>query len=76
MIIRLDPSVKNKLALLAAREGKTPTQVVHEQIDRYIRERDTSVSIDDLWERTQRKLASRGAKSGNMVPIIRSYRAD
>jgi predicted DNA-binding protein len=75
MILRLELAVKNKLNVLAGREGKTTSQVMREMIDQYIRERDISAYIDNLWDRTQHKLTGRGVKPADITAAIRSYRA-
>ena len=60
MIIRIDSGMKNRLNKLARVEGKTTSQMVRELIEDYLRKKDISAYIDDLWDRIGRKLMSKG----------------
>jgi len=51
MIIRVDPSLKNKVSKLAKAEGKNLSELVRELLEKYTQERDMSAYIDDLWDR-------------------------
>ncbi len=74
MIIRIKPDVKDKLNKLARVEGKTTSQMVRELIEDYIKERDISAYIDDLWDRIGRKLSSRGVKLKDIKSAIKEAR--
>ena len=74
MIIRIKPDVKDKLNKLARVEGKTTSQMVRELIEDYIKERDISAYIDDLWDRIGRKLSSRGVKLKDIKTAIKEAR--
>ena len=74
MIIRVNPKLKNKLNNLARTEGKTTSQIVRELIEDYIKERDISAYVDDLWDRIGWKLRSRGVKSGDINKAIKEAR--
>lgn len=74
MIIRIDPDIKNRLSKLARVEGKTTSQMVRELIEDYIKERDIGLYIDDLWDRIEKKLKSKGVKSKDITMAIRESR--
>ncbi len=58
MIVRIDPELKSKVSRFAKGEGKTSSEVVRELLEDYIRSRDPSAYIDDLWNRIGAKLSS------------------
>ena len=74
MIIRIKPEVKDKLNKLARIEGKTTSQMVRELIEDYIKERDISTYIDDLWSRIGEKLRSKGIKPRDIDSAIKKTR--
>lgn len=74
MIIRIDPEVKKRLSKLARVEGKTTSQMVRELIEDYIKERDISAYVDDLWNRIGGKLKSRGVKPSDINRAIKEVR--
>jgi len=74
MIIRIDPEIKKRLSKLARVEGKTTSQMVRELIEDYIKERDISVYVDDLWNRIGGKLKSRGVKPSDIDRAIKEVR--
>ena len=74
MIIRIDPDIKNRLSKLARVEGKTTSQMVRELIEDYIKERDISAYVDDLWNRIGGKLKSRGVKPSDTDRAIKEVR--
>ena len=74
MIIRIDNEVKNRLNKLARIEGKTTSEMVRGLIEEYIKERDIGSYIDDLWDRTGKKLKSRGITPAAVEKAIRASR--
>ncbi|MBM4135896.1 MAG: ribbon-helix-helix protein, CopG family [Nitrospira sp.] len=74
MIIRIDPEVKDRLNKLARVEGKTTSKMVRELIEDYIKERDISAYIDDLWNRIGEKLRAKGIKSRDIDEAIKAVR--
>ena len=60
MIVRINAEVKDRSNELAEGGGGTVSQIVRELIGNYIKERDISAYVDDLWSRIGRKLKSRG----------------
>jgi len=76
MIIRIDDEVKNRLSKLARLEGKTTSEMVRELIEEYIKERDISAYIDDLWNRTGKKLKSKGITPATINKAIKETRKE
>jgi predicted DNA-binding protein len=74
MIIRIDNEVKNRLNKLARIEGKSTSEMVRGLIEEYIKERDIGSYIDDLWNRTGKKLKSRGITPVAIGKAIRASR--
>jgi predicted DNA-binding protein len=74
MIIRIDPAIKDKLALMSKAEGKSASQMVRGLIEDYIREHDPAAYIDDLWSRLGRKLEDQGIKPEDIPAILREVR--
>jgi predicted transcriptional regulator len=76
MIIRIDDEIKNRLNKLARIEGKTTSEMVRGLIEEYIKERDIASYIDNLWNRTGKKLKSRGVTPAVIEKAIRAARKD
>ena len=76
MIIRIDNEIKNRLNKLARIEGKTTSEIVRGLIEEYIKERDIASYIDNLWNRTGKKLKSRGVTPAVIEKAIRAARKD
>jgi predicted DNA-binding protein len=74
MIIRIDNEVKNRLNKLARIEGKTTSEIVRGLIEEYIKEHDIGSYIDDLWDRTAKKLKSRGITPAVIEKAIKASR--
>ncbi len=74
MIIRIDPAVKDKLNKLARTEGKTTSQMVRELLEDYIKERDISAYVDDLWDRIGGKLRSKKVRLRDINSAIKAVR--
>ncbi len=74
MIVRIDAEVKGRFNKLARGEGETASQMVRELIGNYIKERDISAYVDDLWSRIGRKLKSRGVKQKDIGRAIKGAR--
>jgi len=75
MIVRIDPELKARVNNLAKAEGKSVSEVVRELIEGYVRDRDISSYIDNLWERVGDKLAARRIKPQDVQRAIREARA-
>ena len=75
MIVRIDPQLKNKVNSLAKAEGKSISEVVRELLEDYVRNRDISLYIDDLWQRIGDKLVSRKVGPKEIQRAILEVRA-
>ncbi len=74
MIVRIDAKVKDRFNKLARGEGKTASQMVRQLIGNYLKERDISAYVDDLWSRIGRKLKSSGVKQKDIGGAIKGAR--
>jgi len=74
MMVRINSDLKNKVNNLAKAEGKNVSEVVRELLEDYVRDRDISFYIDDLWERIGEKLKSRGYTLNDIHRVIREVR--
>jgi predicted DNA-binding protein len=74
MIVRINAEVKDRSNELAEGEGGTVSQMVRELIGNYIKERDISAYVDDLWSRIGRKLKSRGVRQKDIGRAIKGAR--
>ncbi len=75
LIIRLDEETREKMSRLARSEGKSSAEVLRTLIAGYIKDRDISGYIDDLWSRSRQKLKARRLGPREMTGIIREVRA-
>jgi predicted DNA-binding protein len=74
MIVRIQPELKAKVNTLAKAEGKSVSEVVRELLDGYVKNRDISSYIDDLWDRVGSSLNSRGVKRSDIQRAIKDAR--
>ena len=75
MIVRINPELKNKVNNLAKAEGKNVSEVVRELLEDYVKNRDISLYIDDLWQRIGNKLVSRKLGPKEIQRAIQEVRA-
>ena len=74
MVLKIDPELKEKVSRLARTEGKTLSQVVRELLEEYVRNRDMTGYIDDLWNRIGTKLKDRGVTEEEIFRVIEEVR--
>ena len=74
MIVRIQPELKAKVNTLAKAEGKSVSEVVRELLDGYVKNRDISSYIDDLWNRVGISLQSRGVRRSDIQRAIKDAR--
>jgi len=74
MLIRIDSELKEKLARIARREGKTASGAVREMIAKYVVERDIGAHIDELWNRIGGELKSRGVRPSDIPRAVKAAR--
>ena len=76
MIVRIDPSLKNKVSDFAKAEGKNVSEIVRELLESYVKNRDIGSYIDDLWGRIGAKIEKQGFGSDDVDSIIQKVRAE
>lgn len=74
MIVRIQPELKAKVNTLAKAEGKSVSEVVRELLDGYVKNRDISSYIDDLWDRVGSRLKSRDVRRSDIQRAIKDAR--
>jgi len=75
MIIRVEEEIKTKVNRLAKADGKNVSAVVRELLENYVKERDMSSYMEDLWNRIGSGLKEQGVKPGDIERAIREVRA-
>jgi len=76
IIIRVPDDLKSKVNKLAKAEGKNVSAVVRELLEDYVRNRDMSSYIDDLWTRIGNTLKAKGVEPQDIKRAIRESRAE
>ena len=74
MIVRIDPELKDKVNNLARAEGKNISEIVRELLEDYVKNRDISMYVDDLWERIGGKMTSHGIGADDVQRVIEEVR--
>lgn len=75
MIIRIEPSLKNKVNQLAKAEGKNLSEIVRELLENYTRERDMGMYIDDLWEKIGQDFVYNNVRESDIEEVIKQVRS-
>ncbi len=75
MIVRIDPTLKNKVSDFAKAEGKNVSEIVRELLESYVKNRDIASYIEDLWNRIGTKIKKQGFGSDDIDSIIQKVRA-
>ena len=76
MIIRIDPALKNKVNNFAKAEGKNISEIVRELLENYVKNRDISSYIDNIWDRIGMNLKNQGITIDDIEPAIKKVRAE
>ena len=76
MIIRINPELKTKVDHLAKTEGKSVSVVVRELLESYVKERDITLYLDNLWERIGNKVKEKGIKDNDIAVMINKIRKE
>ena len=74
VIVRIDPRLKKRASNCAKAEGKTVSLVVRELLENYVKNRDMSLYIDELWDRIGSHLRNAGRSRKDIENIIREVR--
>ena len=75
MIIRIEPSLKDKVSKLAKSEGKNLSELVRELLENYTKERDMGHYIDELWNSIGGKLSKENINESDIEGVIKQVRA-
>ena len=75
LIVRIDRDIKQRFSRIARMEGKTASTKVRELVSTYIEENDFSRLVGGLWDRTSRKLKSKGYTEKDVRDTIKKARA-
>lgn len=75
MIIRVEPSLKNKVSQLAKADGKNLSELVRELLEKYTKERDMSAYIDNLWDKIGRNFAQNNISEIDIEKAIKQVRS-
>ena len=76
MIIRVEPSLKNKVSRLAKAEGKNLSELVRELLEKYTKERDMGAYIDNLWNRIGQNLSPKNISEADIDEAIKQVRSE
>ncbi len=75
MIIRIEPTLKNKVSNLAKSEGKNLSELVRELLENYTKERDMGAYIDNLWDSIGQKLYQENINKSDIEEAIKLTRS-
>ena len=75
MIIRVEPSLKDKVSKLAKSEGKNLSELVRELLENYTKERDMGAYIDSLWDKIGQKFAQNNITESDIEKAIKQVRS-
>lgn len=75
MIVRIDPNLKNKVSNFAKAEGKNVSEVVRDLLENYVKDRDISAYIDDVWDRIGTKIKANNFGAKDVESVIKKVRA-
>ncbi len=74
VIVRIDSRLKNKAQNLAKAEGKNVSLVVRDLLENYVRSRDMSSYIDNLWKRIGTDLKKKRRSQKDVEKAIKASR--
>ncbi len=74
MLIKLDSEMKEKLSFLAKREGESVNFVIRNLIDEYIKNKDITCHIDELWQRIGNQMLSQDISTKDINKAIKAVR--
>ncbi len=74
VIVRIDARLKQQAVGLAKAEGKNVSLVIRELLEKYVKDRDMSLYIDDLWVRIGNGLKNAGKTQDDVEQAIRDVR--
>ncbi|MFB6346981.1 MAG: ribbon-helix-helix protein, CopG family [bacterium] len=75
MNVRINADLKEQFQRLAQDEGKSASEKIRELMSEYIKERDISAYVGDLWERTSEKFEQKGIDKSDIDDAIKRVRS-
>lgn len=75
MIVRIDPELKKKASMLAMAEGKNISEIVRDLLEEYVKDRNISGYIDELWDRIGTKMKKKGKTIHDIDSVISQVRS-
>lgn len=76
MIVRIDPALKAKAVSLARTEGKNLSELVRDLLADYVRERDMSAYVGELWDRIGARMHEDGVTHERIAEAIDRVRKE
>ena len=73
--VRINDDLKAHLQTLARQEGRSTSDVVRSLVRGYVRDRDRSAALQDLWNRMEERARSSGAGPDDVSTAIDSVRS-
>ena len=74
IIIRVEPSLKEKVSRLAKSEGKNLSELIRELLEKYTKERDMGEYIDNLWDKIGKSLSKKNISESDIEDLIKQTR--
>ena len=74
IIIRVEPSLKEKVSRLAKSEGKNLSELIRELLEKYTKERDMGEYIDNLWDKIGKSLSKKNISESDIENVIKQTR--
>ncbi len=74
MIIRVEPSLKDRVSRLAKSEGKSLSELVRELLEKYTKERDMGIYIDSIWDKIGMDLSKNNISESDIDKAIKEVR--
>lgn len=74
LTVRLDDKLKEQLSSLARSEGKTTSDVMRMLVRQYVRDRDRSAFLENLWEHMQQNARAAGRSQEDVDEVIAQVR--
>jgi len=75
MIIRVEPTLKDKVSKLAKSEGKNMSELVRELLENYTKERDIGAYIDNLWDKIGQRFTQENITEASVEEAIKQVRS-
>jgi len=74
LVIQVEPDLNEQIGRLARAEGKSASQIAHDLLADYVRQRDMAGYLDGLWTRIRSQLPDRAQDPEYLQQVIRQAR--